>query len=81
MIAVGNGSEEEDEYTTPSLSVVQLPMEQMAAACLRLLLDRLEGRDTSPESHMLPVQYLPRESCGPILEQSGDPAPEKTPEK
>lgn len=80
VIAVGNGSEEEDEYTTPSLSVVQLPMEQMAAACLRLLLDRLEGRDASPESHMLPVQYLPRESCGPILEQSGDPAPAKTPE-
>ena len=72
VIAIGNGGEDEDAYLTPSLSVVQLPMEQMAATCLRLLLARLSGKSTGAESHMLPVQYIPRETCGPIrLEESG----------
>lgn len=68
VIAIGNGSEDQDSYSTPSLSVVELPMEQMAAECLRLLLERMAGRDTGPESHMLPLRYIPRESCGPLAE-------------
>lgn len=70
VIAIGNGSEEQDVYSTPSLSVVEMPMEQMAAECLRLLLERMEGRDTGPEIHMLPLRYIPRESCGPLSNEN-----------
>ena len=70
VIAIGNGSEEQDVYSTPSLSVVEMPMEQMAAECLRLLLERMEGRDTGPEIHMLPLRYIPRESCGPLTDEN-----------
>jgi len=45
-------------------------MEQMAAECLRLLLERMEGRDTGPEIHMLPLRYIPRESCGPLTDEN-----------
>ena len=65
VIAIGNGSDEQDAYSVPSLSVVRLPMEQMASACLELLLDTVAG-GPPPAPMLLPVKYIPRESCGPI---------------
>lgn len=66
MIAVGNGAEEVDEFAIPSLSVVHLPMEEMARQCFQLALDLLDGKIITPESRMLPVEYLARETCGSI---------------
>ena len=68
IIAVGNGAEETDEYSVPSLSVVHLPMEEMACECYQLALDLLDGKITTPVSKMLPVEYIARESCGPLTE-------------
>lgn len=65
VIAIGNGSEEQDAYSVPSLSVVRLPMEQMAAACISLLLDTVAGQHP-PVSNFLEVEYVARESCGPL---------------
>ena len=70
LIAVGNGPEENDAFATPSLSVVYLPMEEMARECFRLALGQLDGSITAPESRMLPIEYIPRESCGPLAEES-----------
>lgn len=65
VIAIGNGSDEQDAFSIPSLSVIQLPMEEMAAACLQQLLDLVEsGRPPVPR--LVPVSYQPRESCGPL---------------
>ncbi len=66
LVAVGNGAEDQDKAAVPSLSVVTLPMEQMAGECLRLLLDLMAGEAAPPESRMLEVHYIPRESCGPF---------------
>lgn len=69
LIAVGDGSEEMDEFAVPSLSVIHLPMEQMARECFRLALDLLDGKITAPESRLFPVEYIARESCGRLSEE------------
>lgn len=68
LIAVGNGPEEADAFSIPSLSVVYLPMEDMARECIQLVLGQLDGQIVAPESRLLPIEYLPRESCGPLTE-------------
>ena len=66
LVAIGNGSEDVDRTSVPSLSVVNLPMEKMAAECLALLLEIMSNSVTSPKSRMLETQYIARESCGPL---------------
>ena len=66
LVAIGNGSEDVDRASVPSLSVVNLPMEKMAAECLALLLEIMSNSVTSPKSRMLETQYIARESCGPL---------------
>lgn len=66
LVAVGNGAEDQDKASTPSLSVVNLPMEEMAGQCLHLLLALLSGEIDAPESYILEVSYIARESCGPL---------------
>lgn len=68
LIAVGNGPEESDAFSIPSLSVVYLPMEDMARECIQLVLGQLDGQIVTPESRLLPIEYVPRESCGPLTE-------------
>lgn len=62
LIAIGNGAEENDAFSIPSLSVIRLPMEQMACECFRLILEQLDGKLAEPVSRMLAVEYLQRES-------------------
>lgn len=66
IISIGNGDRELEEYACVSLSVVYLPMEKMAAACLKLALDLLAGRVSPPCSIELPIEYRKRESCGDL---------------
>ena len=66
IISVGNGDKEQEEYSCPSLSVVHLPMEKMAEACLQLLWDLSNNVIESPHSMELPIDYVQRESCGPF---------------
>lgn len=66
IIAVGNGIEDQDRHSVPSLSVVDIPMENMAKKCLSLILGLLSGETESSTSIMLETSYIPRETCGPI---------------
>lgn len=70
VVAIGNGAEDYDKYCIPSLSVVYLPMEDMATECLHLLLDHIDGKLERPESRLLGTRYIARQSCGPILSLS-----------
>lgn len=63
LISIGNGDQEQAEYTTPSLSVIYLPMEDMAQACFKILLSLMKGELVAPYSVELPVTYIARESC------------------
>jgi DNA-binding LacI/PurR family transcriptional regulator len=43
---------------------VVFPIENMAKANLKLLLDVVDGRVSPPHSVEIPTEYIPRESCG-----------------
>ena len=62
-IAIGNGAEDIDSYSIPSLSVINMPMEKMAAECLDLALGLINGEITQPQQRMLETAYIKRESC------------------
>ena len=66
IVAVGNGLEEDDACTIPNLSVIKIHMEQVAAECMRILLEMLSGTIKAPYTKVFPVEYVARESCGPL---------------
>lgn len=66
IVAVGNGLDEDDLCTIPSLSVVQIQMEKVAAECMKLLLSLISDGASEPITRVIPVSYVPRESCGPL---------------
>lgn len=66
IVAVGNGLDEDDLCTIPSLSVVQIQMEKVAAECMKLLLSLISDGASEPITRVIPVLYVPRESCGPL---------------
>jgi len=68
VISVGNGDKDLEEYAVVSLSVVHIPMEKMAYACFDLVMDTIDHRINLPKSVIMPVEYIPRESCGPLIE-------------
>ena len=63
IVAIGNGMEEQDRYSAPSLSVIRMPMEDMARACLQLLLELMEGKAEPGKRVLLDTAYIRRESC------------------
>ncbi len=58
LICVGNGDRQLQEYTQPALSVIDLPMEEMARRCFEMLMECLAGK--TPASEVLPVRYIAR---------------------
>lgn len=64
IISVGNGNLDQEEYSIPALSVIKLPMEEMAAACLEKLYNFITNYDYSATSQEFDIAYVPRESCG-----------------
>ena len=64
MISIGNGDRELEEFSRVKLSVIHLPMEEMAASCFQLAIDLLDNRIKPPYSIKLPTPYIVRESCG-----------------
>ncbi|NBJ93979.1 LacI family DNA-binding transcriptional regulator [Parablautia muri] len=67
LISVGSGRPEQEEYCVPSLSVISLPLEDMARECLKILSDSLSTFDYVPKSVAFPTPYIPRESCPALL--------------
>jgi DNA-binding LacI/PurR family transcriptional regulator len=64
LISIGNGDREMEEYASVPLSVIHLPMEDMAGACFKLAMDLLRQEISPPHSIRLPLAYHRRESCG-----------------
>ncbi|MCR5657347.1 MAG: substrate-binding domain-containing protein, partial [Butyrivibrio sp.] len=63
LISIGNGSRDLEEYSIPSLSVVSLPMEAMADACLTRISRAITELSLVPDSREFSAEYIPRESC------------------
>lgn len=62
MIAVGNADDELEEYAAIPLSVVELPMEDMAAACLQMAINSIELQMQEPQKQQLGIQYIARKT-------------------
>lgn len=63
IISVGNGNRDQEEFSIPSLSVINLPMEEMAAACLRKIYESLTTFHKTIDSTQFSIEYIARESC------------------
>jgi len=67
IISVGNGDPEAAEFAPVSLSIMKLPLEEMARLCYRQVADLMDGRRNVLYAIDLPVTYEARESCGPEM--------------
>lgn len=63
IIAFGLMSEESTEYTTPPITVVLIPSEEMASSCISLLDDILKHKITKPVHKTIEPKMLMRKSC------------------
>ncbi len=63
LISIGNGSREYEEYSIPSLSVISLPMEAMADACLTRISRAITDQNVFPDKREFSSEYIARESC------------------
>lgn len=58
------GDHDAEKYSVPSLSTVKLPVEEMAAACIRLVMGRILDPSSKPKSLQFDSPFIFRESCG-----------------
>lgn len=63
FISVGNNVLDQCEICCPSISVVYLPIENVAAQCFHLLYRLMSYQENGVQSIVLPVTYIARESC------------------
>ncbi len=64
LISVGNGDREMEEFTYPPLSVVYIPIEEMAINCLRLLVELFPLNIAADQREIIiDTPYIPRRTC------------------
>ena len=63
IISTGNGDQQQEEFAVPSLSVVNVPIDEMAEKCMYLLYEQLTYVSKGVRSVTLPTNFLARESC------------------
>lgn len=61
LVAIGTAPPGLTEYTTPPLTLIALPLEDMAIQAVNLLVDLLRHRVSAPRRIVLPPQLLVRE--------------------
>jgi LacI family transcriptional regulator len=63
------GDHEAEKYSVPSLTTVKLPVEEMAAACIRLVMDLIQNQTVKPKSLVFETPFIFRESCGGFIRE------------
>jgi Transcriptional regulators len=63
------GDHEAEKYSIPSLSTVKLPVEEMAAACIRLVMGLIQDPGAKPKSVVFETPFIFRESCGGFIRE------------
>ena len=61
------------QYSTPMLTTIHIPVEEMGQMAAKILIDRIEGGHTLPVKVNLPYYIAGRESCGAcsVLKKKG----------
>ncbi|MDE5910126.1 MAG: LacI family transcriptional regulator [Lachnospiraceae bacterium] len=62
VLAIGNGEPQYSQFCTPSISVINIPMEQMSATCYELLEKKIKQGHDKVERVLFETIVLPRES-------------------
>ncbi|MFC3768078.1 substrate-binding domain-containing protein [Paenibacillus sp. GCM10012303] len=60
---VGHDDDAVSEFSTPPLSTVHLPVEEMAQACVNLMVDLMSHKLTGPVTQMFESTLITRRSC------------------
>lgn len=63
FISIGDAGLKISEVSYPSLSLIYLPLEKVAAECIRLMSRQLHAFEQEVTTSVVPVTYIPRESC------------------
>lgn len=53
-----------EQFVSPSLSTIRLPLEEMGCSCVEMVLNMINTGDWSPVSQIYPLDLVIRESCG-----------------
>ncbi|ETI70164.1 LacI family DNA-binding transcriptional regulator [Neobacillus vireti] len=67
---MGHDNNENTKFTIPSLSTIHLPVEEMAAACVNMLMDLIEQKVKAPVSKLFNSSFVIRQSCGGVCEDN-----------
>lgn len=60
------GDDQFEEFMTPSLSSIHIPVESIAAECLHLILEMIKTNDWRPICRIHPLTMVYRESCADL---------------
>lgn len=63
---VGYDDDPVSEFCIPSLTTVRLPVEEMAQACVNILVDLMSHKITNPYTQMFDSSLVIRDSCGNV---------------
>lgn len=63
------GDHEAERYSVPPLTTVKLPVEEMAAACIRLVMGLIQDPCANPKSVVFETPFIFRESCGGFVRE------------
>ncbi|MCI1945495.1 substrate-binding domain-containing protein [Clostridium luticellarii] len=64
IIAVGMSSAENTEFSNPPLTVINIPMEEMATSCIKIISDIIDHDVEKPTSVLFDTPMIIRDSCG-----------------
>lgn len=63
IIAIGMNDPEHTEFSTPPITIVDIPIEKMAGKCIELISDMLNQKLEKPTSIFVDTPLIIRESC------------------
>ncbi|MDF2659033.1 MAG: LacI family transcriptional regulator [Paenibacillus sp.] len=61
---VGHDDDAASEFSIPSLSTIHLPVEEMAKACVKTVVDLMSHKISAPTSQLFESSLIIRRSCG-----------------
>jgi LacI family purine nucleotide synthesis repressor len=63
IVTIGMGNSEANQYSMPPLTVVEIPIEQIAGECINLIIGDLDHKIMSPYHINIDTDLIIRESC------------------
>ncbi|MDE6203976.1 MAG: substrate-binding domain-containing protein [Lachnospiraceae bacterium] len=65
LSVIGINDIETTQYTTPMLTTIHIPTEELGIMTAKILIDRIENGKRLPMKVELPFRLIKRESCAP----------------